>query len=93
MESGRGEFKAEVKAAKQNFYKKSISDLKQKRPGQWYQCLKRLSNIDQFKHDQPECEEISHLPDDEQVERITEKFESVQNEYEGIKKKDIKIPE
>ena len=86
------EFKKEVKLAKENFYKKSIEDLKQKKPGQWYECLKKISNYDQFKKTEPQCEEISHLPDDQQVEKIAEKFASIQNEYDAINEGEILIP-
>ena len=35
-------FKKEVKNAKSSFYKKSVAELKTKKPGQWYQSLKKL---------------------------------------------------
>ena len=86
-------FKEEVKIAKKNFYKNSIEDLKKKNPGQWYQCLKKLSSYDQLKNELPQCEEISHLPDEEQVELIADRFASIQNEYDAIKPEEIDVPE
>ena len=87
------EFKNEVKMAKKNFYKKNIADLKTKKPGQWFQCLKKIANFDQFKTEEPQCDEISHLSDEEQVEAIATQFASIQNEYEEIKESEIEIPE
>ena len=54
-------FKKEVKSAKANFYKDQVADLKQKKPGQWYTCLKRISSFDQMKNDQVSVEELNHL--------------------------------
>ena len=85
-------FKKEVKSGKANFYKKSVEELKQKKPGQWYSFLKKISLYDQMKNDQPMVDEISHLSDQQQAERIAEQFASIQNEYESIQKDDISIP-
>ena len=41
------QFKIEVKHEKAKFYKTKIQDLKQKKPGQWYSWLKRVSTNDQ----------------------------------------------
>ena len=85
-------YKAEIKLAKQNFYKKMISDLKQKKPGQWYSALKRISNFNENKSNQYNIEEIAHLPSSEQAERIAEQFVSIQNQYDPLNKADITIP-
>ena len=37
-------FKKELRAAKSEFYKKKFSELKTKKPGQWYSSLKRLTS-------------------------------------------------
>ena len=42
-------FKKEVKSAKANFYKNTVADLKQKKPGEWYSCLKKITSFDQHK--------------------------------------------
>ena len=78
-------FKQEVKTAKAQFYKKTVADLKKKSPGQWYSALKRITSSDQ-RSDQINIEEINHLTDQEQAERIAEKFSSIQNEYQPLQK-------
>ena len=85
-------FKKEVKTAKSEFYKKSVEELKKKKPGQWYSSLKKMTSYDQMKDDQLVVDEISHLPYQEQAEIIAEQFASIQNEYETIQKDDISIP-
>ena len=86
------EFKAEVKLAKKSFYRKSISDLKSKNPGQWYSALKRITSRDQLN---PEIivDEISHLSDQQQAEAIADQFSSIPNQYQSLNKEDVKIPE
>ena len=85
-------FKKEVKAAKSNFYKKSVADLKRKKPGQWYACLKKLSSYDQSEGEQQVVDEINHMPDQMQAEIIADKFASIQNEYDAINRSDISVP-
>ena len=85
-------FKKEVKSAKANFYKDQVADLKQKKPGQWYTCLKRISSFDQMKNDQVSVDELNHLPDQQQAEKIAEKFASIQNLYDPLKTEDISVP-
>ena len=60
-------FKHEMKCAKADFYKKTVADLKLKKPGQWYSCLKRMTSYDQQRSDQPMVSEINHLPDQQQA--------------------------
>ena len=67
-------FKKEVKSAKSDFYRKKVSELRLKKPGQWYSCLKNLTSYDQLRNDQPSVEEISHLSDQQQSELIAEQF-------------------
>ena len=43
-------FKKEVKNAKSSFYKKAVAELKTKKPGQWYQSLKKITSFDQQKN-------------------------------------------
>ena len=85
-------FKKEVKSAKSQFYKQTVAELKLKKPGQWYSCLKKITSFDQQKSEQQNVDEISHLPDQTQAELIAEKFASIQNEYEAIKPQDISVP-
>ena len=84
-------FKKEVKKAKKQFYKDTVSDLKQKNPGQWYSALKRITSNDQMTQ-QINIDEISHLDDQQQAEVIADKFCSIPNEYQPLKKEDVSIP-
>ena len=85
-------FKDEVKIAKKNFYHKMIADLRKKKPSQWYSSLKRISGFDQNRQNVA-IEEINHLSDEEQAEKIADFFSSIPNEYEPLEKQDIEIPE
>ena len=85
-------FKKELKNAKSNFYKEAVADLKLKKPGQWYQCLKKITSFDQQKHDQPSVTEINHLSDQQQAEMIADKFASIPNEYDALQTEDISVP-
>ena len=87
------EFQKELKSAKSDFYKKSISELKRKKPSQWFSCLKKISTGNQSGSEALVVTEIEHLNDDEQAEAIAEKFVSVQNSFEALKSEDIKIPD
>ena len=84
-------FKKEVKSAKAKFYQKTVADLKTKNPGQWYSCLKRITSYDQ-KDGQINIDEISHLSDQDQAEKIADKFTSIPNQYEKLKTEDISFP-
>ena len=78
--------------AKSNFYKQAVAELKLKKPGQWYSCLKKITSYDQQKHEQQNVDDISHLPDQQQAEIIAEKFASIQNEYQPLNSEDISVP-
>ena len=82
-------FKKQVEFAKSQFFKQTVAELKLKKPGQWYSCLKKITSYDQQKKEQQNVEEISHLPDEAQAEIIAEQFASIQNEYDSINKDDI----
>ena len=86
-------FKQEVKCAKATFYQKAVAELKLKKPGQWYSCLKNITSYDQHKNDQPVVDEISHLTDQQQAEIIAAKFASIPNEYQPLKTEDINVPQ
>ena len=85
-------FKTEVKKAKQFFYKKSVADLKKSNPRQWYSSLKKLSSHDQVKREIPIVDEIRDLSDQEQAEKIADKFAQIQNEYNPLQTEDISVP-
>ena len=82
-------FKKEVKSAKSDFYQKMIADLKKKKPAQWYSSLKRITSYDVHKKESVIVDEISHLQDKEQAEKIADIFEKVYQEYDPLKKEDI----
>ena len=56
------QFRKEIKAAKVNFYRKMVADLKTKNPGQWYSAVKRMRNYEN-KPEQLFVDEISNLSD------------------------------
>ena len=85
-------YEDKVKEAKKHFKTKTIDDVMSARDGQWYSKLKRITNFDQGKSDLVQVDEISHLHDQEQAEAIADSFSSISNEYEPVKKDDIKIP-
>ena len=67
-------FKKELKAGKKHFYKKMVSDLKEKNPKQWYSAVKRMAAYDN-KPEKLIVEEINHLTDQEQCELIADDFQ------------------
>ena len=68
-----------------------VNELLEKEQHQWYSQYKRLTN--QGKTDQIIVDEISHLSDIDQAERIADHISSVSQEYEHLQKEDIKIPD
>ena len=84
-------FKKELKSAKSRFYEEKVEDLKNKNPGQWYSWLKRSSNYDK-KSEYINIEEISHLSDIEQAEKIADHFTFIPNQFDELKSEDIILP-
>ena len=82
-----------MKSAKTSFYQKSVADLKLSKPSKWFACLKRITSHDQHRSEEPQVENINHLPAQEQAELIAEQFCSIQNQYDEINKDDINIPQ
>ena len=85
-------FKIEVKAAKAKFYSKSVADLKNKKPHQWYSALKRITSHDQHKRKTVNINEINHLSNQDQAEMIADQFASIPNEYSSLQSEDVVIP-
>ena len=54
--------------------------------------FKKLTGFDQDKFDKVNVEEIRNLPSNQQAELIADKFASVSQEYEALKREDIVIP-
>ena len=69
-----------------------IDDIKNSKPGEWYSKLKRISRYDQGKSEFLQVEEISHLSDLEQAERIASKQADISNTYKSVQLEDIQIP-
>ena len=69
-------FKREVKKAKGLFYKKMVSDLKDKDTGQWYKAVKRMTSYEN-KQEDITVERINHLSDKEQCELIADEFSEI----------------
>ena len=82
----------EIKRAKNNFYRNKIKNLRRSNPKKWHQELKKISSFDEQKFDDIEVDEIKDLTDEEQAEKIADKFSAVSQEYEKLNKDDIKIP-
>ena len=82
-----------MKSAKSQVYKNKVADLKLANPGQCYQCLKKITSHDQHKSEQLNVDQINHLSDQEQAEKIADAFSSIQNEYDPLQSEDITIPE
>ena len=85
-------YKQKLSKAKRDFKTKTIDEVMTARSGQWYSKLKRISNFDQTKSETIQVDEISHLSEYEQAERIADSFSVISNEYKEIRKDDIDIP-
>ena len=83
-------FKKEVKKAKTHFYKSTVEDLKTKNPGQWYSCLKKMTSHDQ-QGEEINIDEIRHLPDQEQAEKIADNFTSIPNQFEALRSEELSL--
>ena len=84
-------YKAKVSASKRQYYQKSIQNLKNSNPGQWYKQMKLLMKYDQ-KEDKLEVESLKNLSDDAQAEAIAEKFASIANEFKPLDRESINVP-
>jgi hypothetical protein len=69
-----------------------IYTIKEAKPGEWYSSLKRISRFDQGKGEVLQVEEISHLSDQQQAEKIADHQAAISNLYKGVELKDIDIP-
>ena len=68
-----------------------VNELVEKDQNQWYSQFKRLTN--QGKKDKLVVEEISHLTDNEQAEKIADHISSESQEYTHIKSTAIQVPD
>ena len=81
-----------VAKAKKSYKRNMIDDIKNAKPGEWYSKLKRISRYDQGNSEYLQVEEINHLSDLEQAERIASKQAEISNSYRGVQLEDIPIP-
>ena len=84
-------FQALKKIAKNTLYKRMVNDLIKKDHNQWYSQYKRLTN--QGETDKVVVEEICHLTEEEQTEKIADYISAVSQEYEHLKTEQIKVPD
>ena len=78
-------------SSKKAFYRKKIRDLRTANPRSWYQNIKKLMGNDTLE-EVIEVESIKDLSVEEQVERIADKFASVSNLYDPLRRDEIKFP-
>ena len=78
--------------AKKSYKKNMIDDIKGAKPGEWYSKLKQITRFDQGKSEVIQVDEISHLDDQEQAERIADNQAEISNSYREVQRSDILIP-
>ena len=85
-------YKLALIESKQKYYKRIVKDLKVSKPSQWYSKVKRICSYEQDKYEPINCEEIEHLSDQEQANKIAKHFCAVREKFEPLRKSDIVIP-
>ena len=85
-------YEAKKSKAKKSYKKNMLDDIKQAKPGEWYSKLKRITRFDQGKSELLQVDEISHLDDQEQAERIADNQAAISNLYKEVQISDIQIP-
>ena len=76
---------------KKIFIKKTFSDLMNKNTSKWYSTMKKITSHDQHTRGKIIIQEINHLTDQEQSEKLAEHFAEVPNQYDQLSKDDIEI--
>ena len=85
-------YKVVLAKAKKDYYRRKIKNLRKVNPRKWYNELKKLTSFDQHKAEQIIVEDIKHLTEKEQAEKIADKFSAVSQEYDKLMDEDIIIP-
>ena len=85
-------YKKAVLKAKRTYYKNIVKDLKTTKTSQWFSMLKKLCSYDQQKSEPVIVESIKHLSNEEQAEKIADKFSKVSQEYDPLLDDDIEVP-
>ena len=86
------DYNEELENAKMRFFTNKIKKLRRTNPRKWHSELKKLTRFDQHEGEEITVEEIKDLTDEEQAEKIAEKFAKISQEYERLEKDDIEIP-
>ena len=68
-----------------------MGELTSKNSSKWYFTLKKMNSHDQEKSEKFIIQDINHLSDEEQVEKIAEHFSEILNNYSPLNKEDIFI--
>ena len=87
------EYEIELSNAKKKYYRNKIQNLIKSKPSKWFQELKKLTSNDQIGSEEIFVEEIQDLPIKDQAELIADKFAAISQEFEKLKKDEIKIPD
>ena len=86
------EYESMLKKAKHDFYSRKIRKLRNTKPKKWHRELKKLTSFDQGHAEEILVESINHLTNKEQANLIADKFAEISQEYDKLKKEDIKVP-
>ena len=68
-----------------------ISELTSKNTSKWYSTMKKITSHDQHKNDKIFVQELNHLTDQDQVEKLAEHFSEIPNQYNQLRDEDIEI--
>ena len=68
-----------------------MGELTSKNTSKWYSTLKKMTSHDQQKTERILVQDINHLSDKEQGEKIADSFSEIPNQYSQLKKEDIII--
>ena len=68
-----------------------MGELTSKNSSKWYFTLEKMNSHDQEKSEKFIIQDINHLSDEGQVEKIAEHFSEILNTYSPLNKEDIFI--
>ena len=76
---------------KKIFTKKHISELMSRNTSKWYSSLKKITSHYQHTNEKIIVQDINHLSDKDQADKLGEHFLTIPNQYDQLEKKDIEI--
>ena len=79
------------KKAKENYYQKTINNLKEANISQWYRNIKRISSSNHLMEREVEVEQIKGHPIDQQCELIADKFSEISQLYSSLHRENISV--